>query len=104
MIQYIKEYDRTYYETALQYEKGKTYFPCNIFIMRRKYFDEMCEFIFEVLEKIDNYYKNIPMMRGDRYLGYILECLLSIYMMHNAGKLKAVYTDMKYYPPMMEDN
>ncbi len=98
MMHYIKEYDEAYYETAVKYENEQCYFACNIFIMRRKYFDEMCAFIFGVLEKVDGYYRNLPMVRKDRYLGYLVENLLSIYMMHNAKRLKAAYTDMKFYP------
>ncbi len=102
MMGYIKEYDEAYYETALIYEKEQCYFPCNIFIIRRMYFDELCAFVFGVLEKVDSYYKNIHMIRMDRYLGYLVENLVSIYMMHNAGRLKAAYTDMKYYYPLEE--
>lgn len=103
MMTYIKEYDGAYYETALKHEKAHSYFPCNIFIMRREYFDEMCAFIFGVLEKVDGYYENIHMVRKDRYLGYLVENLLSIYMMHNASKRKMAYTDMKYYYPIEEN-
>ena len=103
MMDYIKEYSEAYYKTALIYEKEQCYFPCNIFIMRRKYFDEMCMFIFSVLEKVDSYYKNIPMIRKDRYLGYLVETLLSVYIMHNAEKLKGAYTDMKFYNPLEEE-
>lgn len=102
MLQYIREYDEAYYDTALQYIDAHCYFPCNIFIMRRKYFDEMCAFIFGVLEKVDGYYEDINMVRRDRYLGYFVENLLSVYMMHNACRLKIGYTDMKYYYPVEE--
>lgn len=102
MMRYIKEYDAAYYETALKYEKEHCYFPCNIFIIRREYFDELCSFIFGVLEKVDSYYQGLRMIRLDRYLGYLVENLVSIYMMHNAGRLKAAYTDMKYYYPLEE--
>ncbi|MEY8482203.1 DUF4422 domain-containing protein [Lachnospiraceae bacterium 48-21] len=100
MMRYIKEYDEAYYGTALKYEKEHCYFPCNIFIIRREYFDELCAFIFGVLEKVDSYYENLKMIRMDRYLGYLVENLLSIYMMHNAERLKVAYTDMKYYYPL----
>lgn len=96
MIRFIKEYDEEYYKTALNYENGHFYFPCNIFIMKRALFDDMCFFIFGVLEKVDEFYKNIYMVRKDRYLGYLVENLVSIYIMHNVNKLKIAYTDMKY--------
>lgn len=103
LMRCIKEYDEDYFETALKYEKAQCFFPCNIFIMRRKYFDELCKLIFGVLKKVDSHYREIPMVRKDRYLGYLVENLLSIYMMHNAKRLKAAYTDMKFYYPLEEE-
>ena len=100
MLKYLEEYDKGYYETALAYENAHCYFPCNIFIMRRKYFDEACTFIFGILEKIDVYYKNINLVRKDRYMGYLIENLLNIYLIHNSEKLKTGYTDMKFYYPL----
>ena len=97
MMAYIKEYDSAYYETALRYESSHFLFPCNIFIMRREYFDTVCLFIFGILEKVEGYYRDLKMVREDRYLGYLVESLLSIYIMHHADMLKVVYTDMKYY-------
>lgn len=97
MMEYIKEYDADYYETAQKYEKRQFYFSSNIFIMRREFFDEMCVFIFEVLEKIDAFYHKSGLERKDRYLGYLVENLLSIYVMHHAEKLKLAYTDMIFY-------
>ena len=97
MMAYIKEYDSAYYETALRYEESHFLFPCNIFIMRRKYFDAVCAFVFGILEKVEGYYRDLNMIREDRYLGYLVESLLSIYIMHHADTLKVACTDMKYY-------
>lgn len=102
MMQYIKSYNIVYYETALKYEQSHCYFPCNLFIIRRRYFDEMCAFIFGVLEKVSAYYEKLHMIRKDRYLGFLVENLLAIYMMHHAEQLKMAYTDMKYYNLLME--
>lgn len=97
MMAYIKEYDVSYYETALRYESSHFLIPCNIFIMRRRYFDAVCAFVFGILEKVEGYYRDLNMVREDRYLGYLVESLLSIYIMHHADTLKAACTDMKYY-------
>ena len=97
MMKYIREYDMAYYETAQKHEKSQFYFSCNLFIMRRKYFNEMCAFIFGVLENVDRFYQERGLERKDRYLGYLVENLLSIYVRHQAGRLKIACTDMKYY-------
>lgn len=100
MMRFIGEYDQAYYETALAYEKAHCYFPCNIFIMKRKYFDEMCSFIFGITEKVDAFYQNMGLVRKDRYMGFLVENLLSIYIMHHGSRLKGAYMDMKYYAPL----
>lgn len=100
MMRYIKEFDEDYYQSALIHERGSSYFPCNLFIMRRKYFDEMCTFIFGVLERVSGYYESICMTRKDRYLGYLVENLLSIYLLHHGSELKMAYTDMKFHYPI----
>ncbi len=102
MMRFIREYDQAYFETALVYEKSHFYFPCNIFIMKRKYFDEMCSFIFGVTERVDAHYQKMGLNRRDRYMGFLVENLLSIYMMHHGGRLKGAYMDMKYYAPLKD--
>lgn len=104
MMHYIRKYDDAYYNTALIYENAHSYFPCNIFIMRREQFDKMCMFVFNILDGVDSYYQRNCQVRKDRYLGYLLENLVSIYVMHNSGKMKIAYTDMKYYSPIEESS
>lgn len=100
MMRYIKEFDEDYYQAALIHEEGHSYFPCNLFIMRRNYFDEMCTFIFSVLERVSGYYESICMSRKDRYLGYLVENLLSIYLLYHGSELRMAYTDMKFHYPI----
>ncbi len=104
MMRYTREYDMAYYETAQKHEKSQIYFSCNIFIMKRRYFDEMCGFIFGVLEKVERFYQERELQRKDRYMGYLVENLLSIYFMHQAGRLKLAYTDMKFYDYIEDEN
>ena len=103
-MRYTREYDMAYYETAQKHEKSQIYFSCNIFIMKRRYFDEMCGFIFGVLEKVERFYQERELQRKDRYMGYLVENLLSIYFMHQAGRLKLAYTDMKFYDYIEDEN
>lgn len=97
MMEAIGQYNEDMYRTALVYEKSFFYFPCNIFIMKRCVFDEMCRFIFNVLERVENFYQSNHIERKDRYLGYLIENLISIYIMHYSGNLKIACTDMKFY-------
>ena len=96
MLKGIKHYSEEYYQTGLNYEKSYFYFSNNIFVMRRVYFDDMCSFIFGVLDEVAKFYSENNIIREDRYAGFLIENLLSIYVMHNRNKLKLAYTDMNF--------
>ncbi len=97
MMTAIEQDCSEYYDDAAVYERSHFYFPCNLFIMKRKYFDEMCEFIFKVTFDIEEFYEKCGVTRKERYLGYLVENLISIYVMHNRDRLKKACVDMKYY-------
>ena len=83
-----------YYESFINFENQHMVCQCNLFVMRRKLFDEYAEYLFSVLEWIDNYYSSL-IERNDRYLGYLAECLTSLFAMHNRDRLKLVFADME---------
>ncbi len=93
----IEEYDRSYYETALKYENQHVYFSSNVMIMKREVYDEMCEFSFSILEKLSGFYRDKGLVRNDRWIGFFLENLTSIFLMHNHERLNVALTDMKFY-------
>ena len=65
--------------------------------MRYNLFWDYCSFVFSVTFEIENYYKKIRFYRKDRYMGFIIECLLGIFLMKNREQLKIAYTDMLFY-------
>ena len=83
-----------YYESFINFENQHMVCQCNLFVMRRKLFDEYAEYLFSILEWIDNYYSSL-VERNDRYLGYLAECLTSLFAMHNRDRLKLVFADME---------
>ena len=97
MMTAIEQDCSEYYEDAVSYERSHFYFPCNLFLMKREYFDEMCAFIFRVTFDIEEFYEKCGVVRKERYLGYLVENLMSIYIMHNRYRLKKGCVDMKYY-------
>lgn len=91
------------YKVASRYKEAFDIFErqhfvcqCNISIMRRDIFDEYCEFIFPVLEYVENYYLE-RVDRRDRYLGYLAEPLLSVFALKHKNEYKIAYENMEYY-------
>lgn len=78
-------------------EFGQSYFiiPCNMFIMRRDMFDRYCGWLFKILGEIDNVYLRQGIQWDNRYLGYIGECLMNVFVMKHKRELKKGYVRMK---------
>lgn len=77
----IKEMAPEYYESAVEYFKGKKFIGFNIFVMKKKYFEQLCEFMFPILLKFNSliekdHYSDYQ-MRAASYAG---EWLYSIFI------------------------
>lgn len=110
VLEIIKNNFPEYYDTAIDVLNKKHFVPCNIFIMKRENFIEMCDFMFGVLGKYDellgfktdldvynHVVNNLAKYRGDttyqsRIQAFLSERLSFIYYM---TKLKnPLYIDM----------
>lgn len=79
----IKENYNEYFETFEEFENGTFMYCCNSFIMHKKLFFEYSEFLFGVLEKVDKLVDSSNFDAKEmRFLGFIGEYLLSIFVMH----------------------
>jgi len=76
--------------------EGFIYLANNIFMMKKEWFDRMCEFVFGVILYVDDFYREQGFVRQDRYAGYIFEYLYAVFVRHHAKEMNIVYTDMKF--------
>ena len=76
ILEFIKEYNENIYKYALKYLHGNKYRGYNCYIMKKKYFMELCDFQFNVLFKVesimDTEYYSSTMKRSCGFLGEIL--------------------------------
>jgi len=86
-----------YIPTAEKFFASRFFPPCNLFIMKYGLFQEYVEYVFSITFEIERFYDELGFCRGDRYMGYIIECLLGIFLMKNKDRLKIGYTDMRFY-------
>ena len=70
IINIIKDIKKDYYDAAIKTIKLKTFFICNLFIMKKYDFFKFCEFIFDVLFEFD---KRHHFNSDDDVLNYIKE-------------------------------
>lgn len=79
-----------------KFEKGHFYYPCNVCLWKREWFDEYCKFAFSVAEIIENENALRGLYRNDRYMGYLFECMSTIFIMANETKLNVACTEIAW--------
>lgn len=97
MREAILEIDPAYEKVMDQYEQAHFFIPCNMAILKRAWFDRYCAFAFAVAEKIEERYRAaLIVSRKDRYMGYLFENLLSIFLIRYHEQMRLAYTDMVF--------
>lgn len=86
----------TYLDAARQVQDGIYYYAYNMFIMKRDLFDDYCEFIFPILEECEKLIGQKEDVYQNRYIGFLAERLLSIYLTKNR-QLKIAIVDKAFY-------
>lgn len=86
----IGELAPEYMAAAKEVQDGIYYFAYNMFIMRREIFDEYCSFVFPILSRCEQLIGSKEDTYQNRYVGFLAERLLSIFITHNAGYRVAI--------------
>lgn len=97
MVEAVRRTYPEYLPATERFLRSRFYPPCNLFVMRYEIFKEYGAFAFAVTFEIEHVYEETGFYRKDRYMGYIIECLLGIFLMKNKERLKIAYTDMQFY-------
>lgn len=88
MLSVLSEKYPDYYESSKNIFNKDFLYVCNMFIVNKENFNKYCEWLFDILFEIekrqtrilDNFYQN-------RYLGFLGERLLTLYVLHNNFKI-----------------
>lgn len=93
MQQALREAAPDYLETyAKAVSAGEQYFfNFNMLIAKAEVFDDYCDFLFRVLERVEKMTMPKGCERADRFAGYMGENLTTIYFLKNRDRLKIVY-------------
>lgn len=94
--QFVIECDESYGSYIERYEENHFYFPCNVALWKRNWFDRYCEFAFQVAEKIETYYLEKGIVREDRYMGYLFEQLSSLFIMRHYREMNVACTQIEW--------
>lgn len=96
MMQKLQLNHKEDYLEAKTFFQGNLYSPCNMFIMKKKVLDDLCTWLFPILDAVvecggikkDNYL--------NRYPGFISERLITFFFEKHREKYKVVYADKNF--------
>lgn len=96
MLQALKEVVPEYYDAYQDYVSRQQYFyNYNMLIARKEVFDDYCNWLFPILERIEELSTPKGNERSDRYIGYLGENLTTLYFMKNKDKLKIAHAGIR---------
>lgn len=96
LMEYLSKYYKEDYALASEVFSSNLYSPCNMFIARREVLEEMCEFIFPIIDAVVEHGGCKEDMYMNRYPGFISERLITLFFEKNRERYKIVYADKSF--------
>lgn len=91
MLEAIRVLCPAYMAEAVELQNGNFYYGYNMFIARKSIFDDYCAWLFPLLEHCEGRCDKKADRYQERYIGFLAERLLTVYMKHHEEKLKIVH-------------
>lgn len=88
----LKEVSADVYNEAKRIYEERYLYNYNMVIAKKEVFDFYCEWLFKVLEQVEQYC-DAQGQRTDRYAGYLGELLTSLYFMSHQDKYRIVHAE-----------
>lgn len=96
LLEYLKNDLPTDYEEARRVFAGNLYSPCNMFIMRREILDELCTWMFPILDAVAEHGGEKTDTYWNRYPGFISERLITLYFDKYKDRYTIAYADKNF--------
>ncbi len=96
MIEYFKEKMPDEYPFIQRVFHGNLYSPCNMFIMRKEILDDLCRWLFPVLDAVAEHGGEKEDEYMNRYPGFISERLITLFFEIHRDKYKIVYANKNF--------
>lgn len=91
MIEGIQKLSPAYMEAAVLVQESIYYYGYNMFIARKSIFDDYCSWLFPILFYCENHCMPKENSYQNRYIGFLAERLLTIYMKYHEDDYKIVH-------------
>ncbi|MBR3622551.1 MAG: DUF4422 domain-containing protein, partial [Selenomonadaceae bacterium] len=83
LMNVLKQNSTEYYEAADRIYNGKIFYASNMCIMRRNVLEDLCGWMFPIVEEIEKIVGDINDPYYNRYAGFCTERLITLYFLHN---------------------
>lgn len=93
----LKELQPKYADAFPAVLRQKYFYNYNIILARKKALADYCEWLFPILERIEQLSEPKGWERKDRYIGYMGETLETLYFMYNQDRLEIVHTGCRFF-------
>ncbi len=96
LLEYLQKKSVEDYNIASKVFSQNLYVPCNMFIMRKEIVNELCTWMFPILDAIVEHGGEKADPYFNRYPGFISERLLTLFFSKYKDKYKIVYADKNF--------
>ena len=94
--QAVREVRPEYEEVLVKILKQKYFYNYNIILARKEVLAEYCEWLFPILERVEELSFPRGEERADRYIGYLGETLETLYFISQKGRLNIVHAGCRF--------
>ena len=98
MMEELRGRNEEEYKEAERFFRGNLYSPCNMFIMKREVLDELCGWLFPIIDAVAEKQGQKADAYLNRYPGFLSERLMSFFFERNRERYKVVYADKNFLP------
>lgn len=96
LMKYFKEKFPDEYDFAQDVFHGNLYSPCNMFIMRKEVLNDLCSWMFPILDEVAEHGGEKEDVYMNRYPGFISERLITYFFERYREKYKIVYANKNF--------
>lgn len=96
MMQYLQSKLPEDYERAREFFQGNLYSPCNMLIASRQVLDELCKWLFPILDAVVKECGTEEDKYENRYPGFLSERLITYYFESKRQQYKIAYADKNF--------
>lgn len=96
LMNYLKQNSSSDYEIAEVVFGGNLYSACNMFIMKREIVEELCSWMFPIIDAVVLHEGKREDTYLNRYPGFLAERLITLFFYKNRSKYRIAYADKSF--------